>query len=64
MDEKVLIKSQRYNIKKLFIYYSTNKYLKFWKAPLELQAQSFKKPSAKRLSKKGSIINNKKYKQA
>ena len=49
------------NIKKLFIYYSTNKYLKFWKAPLELQAQSFKKPSAKRLSKKGSIINNKKY---
>lgn len=50
------------NIKKLFNYYETNKVLKFWTAPKDLTPQMFKKPSAKRLSTKGSKINAKLFK--
>ena len=50
------------NIKKLFDYYKTNKQPKFWVAPEDLEPESFRKPSAKRLSKKGIKINNKIYK--
>ena len=50
------------NIKKLFDYYSTNKQPKFWIAPNDLKPELFKKPSAKRLSKKGTKINNNIYK--
>ncbi len=49
------------NIRKLFKFYETNSYLKFWSAPDDLKPQSFKKPSAKRLSTKGSKINSKIY---
>ena len=52
------------NIKKLFNYYSTNKFPKFWIPPENLESQEFKKPSAKRLSKKGTRIHETKYKQA
>ena len=52
------------NIKKLFNFYSTNKFPKFWIPPENLKSQEFKKPSAKRLSKKGTRIHNKQYKQA
>ena len=52
------------NIKKLFNFYSTNKFPKFWIPPENLKSQEFKKPSAKRLSKKGTRIQNIKYKQA
>lgn len=47
------------NINKLFKYYETNKKLRFWEAPSGLKAQEFKKPSAKKLSKKGKRINDK-----
>ena len=52
------------NIKKLFNYYSTNKFPKFWIPPENIVPQHFKKPSAKRLSKKGTKIHDTKYKQA
>ena len=52
------------NIKKLFNFYSTNKFPKFWTPPENLISQEFKKPSAKRLSKNGTRIHNKQYKQA
>ena len=50
------------NIYKLFKFYETNSYPKFWVAPCDLKPQTFKKPSAKRFSKKGSKINAKIYK--
>ena len=52
------------NIKKLFNFYSTNHFPKFWSLPDNLLPQQFKKPSAKRLSKKGIKVHNTKYKQA
>lgn len=50
------------NIKKLFNYYKTKKLPDYWIAPEGLEAQQFKKPSAKRLSKKGRRINMRTYK--
>lgn len=50
------------NIRKLFKFYETKSLPKFWEAPKELRPQEFKKPSAKKLSKKGNRINNKMYK--
>ena len=50
------------NIKKIFDYYKRNKQPKFWVAPEDLEPESFRKPSAKRLSKQGIKINNKIYK--
>ncbi len=50
------------NIKKLFDYYYTNKQPKFWVAPDDIESETFKKPSAKRLAKKGAKINNNIYK--
>ena len=50
------------NIAKLFRYYETGKLNKYWIAPIDLPKQTIKKPSAKILSKKGSKINNKCYK--
>lgn len=52
------------NIKKLFNFYSTNHFPKFWSLPDNLLPQQFKKPSPKRLSKKGIKVHNTKYKQA
>ncbi|MDY5997777.1 MAG: hypothetical protein SPJ09_04475 [Erysipelotrichaceae bacterium] len=62
-----------YNIRKLFMYYSGNLKIEYWKAPDNLTAEQFKKPSAKRLEnkvnkKKNKSINEKdkkeyKYKQ-
>lgn len=50
------------NIKKLFKFYETNCLPKFWTIPPDLKPQEFKKPSAKRLSKKGNKLNSKLYK--
>lgn len=41
-----------FNIRKLFNYYSGKAKLGYWKPPETLQAEEFKKPSAKKLSKK------------
>lgn len=45
------------NIAKLFHYYETGKINKFWIAPDDLEPETFKKPSWKRLSKKGRKLN-------
>ena len=47
------------NIKKLFRFYDDGYFPKYWIAPKDLEPQQFKKPSAKRLSKKGRKINDK-----
>lgn len=49
------------NIAKLFNYYETGKQNKFWIAPDNLESQTMKKSSAKKLSKKGKKQNEKTY---
>lgn len=49
------------NIAKLFNYYETGKQNKFWIAPDNLESQTMKKASAKKLSKKGKKQNEKTY---
>ena len=48
-----------YNIRKLFKFYSGKVKFEYWKAPVGLQPETFKKPSAKRLSNKANNIKNK-----
>lgn len=48
-----------YNIRKLFRYYSGEAKFNYWVAPDGLKPETFKKPSAKRLSKKTSNVKNK-----
>jgi len=43
-----------YNIRKLFRHYSGKSLPEYWTAPKDIQPESFKKPSAKKLSKKAS----------
>ncbi len=43
-----------YNIRKLFRFYSGNAKFTYWQAPANLTFETFKKPSAKRLSNKAS----------
>ena len=52
-----------YNIRKLFKFFSRNAKFDYWKAPEDLKAENFKKPSAKRLSKKASKIKPKSVNQ-
>ncbi len=64
--EKVRVEMMLYflglNIAKLFRFYETGKLNKYWIAPDNLEAQTIKKPSAKKLSKKGEKINKNTYK--
>ena len=48
-----------YNIRKLFRYYSGDAKFNYWIAPDGLKPETFKKPSAKRLSKKASKVKDK-----
>ena len=48
-----------HNIAKLFRYFESNKHPNFWVAPKNLDCQKIKKPSWKRLSKKGAKTNEK-----
>ena len=41
---------------------SDRKKLSFWKAPSDLEPESFKNPSAKRLSRKGEKLHDNLYK--
>lgn len=43
-----------YNIRKLFRFYSGKAKFEYWKAPLDLEPETFKKPSAKRLSNRAN----------
>ena len=54
-----MLTSLGYNIRKLFRYYSGKLKLAYWKAPIDIDPEVFKKPSAKRLSNR---INKKKLK--
>ena len=45
------------NIAKLFRYFETGTLNKFWSAPENLEREQFKKPSWKRLAKKGRKLN-------
>ncbi len=47
------------DLAKLFRFFATGRLGRFWKAPPDLEAQAFRKPSAKRLSKKGARISEK-----
>lgn len=51
------------NIAKLFRYYETGELNKYWESPENLSPQEIKKPSAKRLNKKGLKMNNDAYKK-
>ncbi len=52
------------NIAKLLRYYETGYLNKYWEAPKNLLSQELKKPSSKRLSKKGIKTNNNVYKKS
>lgn len=54
---EIALKFLGLNIAKLFRFYETGKLNKFWVAPDDLKPEEFKKPSAKRLAKKGDKIN-------
>lgn len=43
-----------YNIRKLFRYFNGTEKTAYWKAPADLEAETFRKPSAKRLAKKAA----------
>ena len=51
------------NIAKLFRYYTTSKLPTFWVAPENLEPETFKKPSWKKLAKKGRKVNQKIFKK-
>ena len=56
---EIALKFLGLNVAKLFRYFETGRLNEFWKAPENLQAEEFRKPSAKRLSKKGKKISKK-----
>ncbi len=64
--EKVSCETMLYfaglNVAKLLRFYETGKQCQYWVAPPDLKPQEAKKPSAKKLSKKGARINAKTYK--
>jgi hypothetical protein len=43
-----------YNIRKLFRYFSGTEKSTYWQAPADLKSETFKKPSAKRLTNKAT----------
>ena len=45
------------NLAKLFRFFQTGSLNRFWKAPVSLGPEEFRKPSARKLSKKGKKIN-------
>ena len=48
-----------YNIRKLFRFFSGKAKFDYWKAPIDLKVETFKNPSAKRLSNKANRIKKK-----
>ena len=48
-------------IAKLFRFYETGAVPEYWSPPPNLEGQKFKKPSAKRLSKKGRKVHANTY---
>lgn len=61
VSTEVMLNALGLTVAKLFRFYETGKTPDFWEAPPEMAPQAFKKPSAKRLSKKGRKIHEKAF---
>ena len=57
VSTEIMLTTLGLNIAKLLRFYETGKLNKFWIAPNNLEPEQFKKPSWKRLAKKGKKIN-------
>ncbi len=62
VTSEIMLHLLGYAIRKLFRFFETNKKCNFRSAPSDLEPEKFKKPSAKKLSKKGSKQRHKQYK--
>lgn len=62
VTSEIMLHLLGYAIRKLFRFFETNKKCNFWTAPPDLEPEKFKKPSAKKLAKKGSKQRLKQYK--
>ena len=58
---EIMLTALGLNIAKLIRFYETGKLSKYWDAPNDLEPEQFKKPSWKRLAKKGIKINKAQY---
>lgn len=58
---EIMLTALGLNIAKLIRFYETDKLNKYWNAPKDLEPEQFKKPSWKRLVKKGIKINKAQY---
>ena len=58
---EIILTALGLNIAKLIRFYETGKLNKYWNAPNDLEPEQFKKPSWKRLAKKGIKINKSQY---
>ena len=63
VSTEIMLNALGMTIAKLFRFYETGAAPDYWQAPPGLGPQEFKKPSAKRLSKKGKKIHERTYKQ-
>ena len=54
---EIMLTALGLNISKLIRFYETGKLNKYWNAPNDLEPEQFKKPSWKRLAKKGIKID-------
>lgn len=62
VTSEIMLHLLGYAIRKLFRFFETDKKCNFWSAPSDLEPEKFRKPSAKRLAKKGSKQRNKQFK--
>lgn len=61
VSTEIMLTALGLNIAKLIRFYETGKLNKYWNAPNDLEIEQFKKPSWKRLAKKGIKINKAQY---
>ena len=62
VSTEIMLTALGLNIAKLIRFYETGKLNKYWVAPSNLEPENFRKPSYKRLAKKGIKINKEQYK--
>lgn len=56
---EIMLNSLGFNVAKLFKYFETNKINKYWSVPNDIQIETFKQPSYKKINKLGIRIRNK-----
>ena len=61
VSTEVMLNALGLTIAKLFRFYETGAVPEYWSPPPNLEGQKFKKPSAKRLSKKGRRVHTNTY---